>query len=378
MITEIHAKSILRKQKKIDSWFLSSYGMNLYRGCTHACAYCDGRAEKYQVDGEFGVDLQVKINAIDILSRELDPKHKRTPWKPGYMLVGGGVCDGYQPAEIQYGLSRQVLQLLLHYSFPIHLLTKSSLIERDIDLIVALHEKQRAIVSMSFSTVDDRISRVFEAGAARPSRRLQTLETMKKRGLPIGMFLMPVIPFVSDTPEQINASVLAAKNAGVDFIIFGGMTLKPGRQRDYFMHVLNNYNPILDVSYDVIYSHDPYGQAVPDYYASLLATFFASSQACHMPVRMPPCLWSDLLSENERVVVFLEHIDYMLKMRGQHSAYGYAAWNLSQVAGPLSLQRSRLDEIKGVGKTIAAIVREILDTGSCRFYEWLLAGKTWP
>lgn len=83
-IREIEARSILRKNKKIESWFLTSYGMNLYRGCLHDCVYCDGRAEKYQVDGEFGEDVVVKVNAIDLLLRELDPRRKRTPFRRGH------------------------------------------------------------------------------------------------------------------------------------------------------------------------------------------------------------------------------------------------------------------------------------------------------
>src|SRR5512137_89209 len=90
-IRESKAKSILRKHKKIDSWFVSRYGMNLYRGCTHNCVYCDGRAEGYYVDGEFGTDVSVKVNAVDVLRRELDPRRKRTPLQPGYILLGGGV-----------------------------------------------------------------------------------------------------------------------------------------------------------------------------------------------------------------------------------------------------------------------------------------------
>ncbi len=92
-IREIKAKSILRKYKKVETWFLTCYGMNLYRGCHHNCVYCDGRSEKYRVDGEFGEDVAVKVNAIELLRRELDPKRKRTPFKRGYVGVGGGVGD---------------------------------------------------------------------------------------------------------------------------------------------------------------------------------------------------------------------------------------------------------------------------------------------
>ena len=108
-ITEIHAKSILRKHKKIDSWFVSRYGMNLYRGCTHNCVYCDGRAEGYYVDGEFGKDLQIKVNAIDILKRELNPARKRKPFGSGFIFMGGGVTDGYQAVEEKYKITRQAL-----------------------------------------------------------------------------------------------------------------------------------------------------------------------------------------------------------------------------------------------------------------------------
>ena len=87
IVKEIKAKSILRKHKKVDSWFVCRYGMNLYRGCIHNCVYCDGRAEKYNVEGEFGRTVTVKVNALEILSRELDPSKKRVPLKPGYVLV---------------------------------------------------------------------------------------------------------------------------------------------------------------------------------------------------------------------------------------------------------------------------------------------------
>ncbi|MCG2820788.1 MAG: hypothetical protein L6371_02745 [Candidatus Atribacteria bacterium] len=128
-IIEIAAKSILRKYKKIDSWFISRYGMNLYRGCIHNCIYCDGRSESYYVDGEFGEDVTVKINAIEILRRELDPKRKRAPFKRSFIMIGGGVGNSYQPIEEKYQLSRKVLELIEEYDFPIHVLTKSTLIK---------------------------------------------------------------------------------------------------------------------------------------------------------------------------------------------------------------------------------------------------------
>ena len=163
-IKEIEAKSILRKHKKIDSWFVSHYGLNLYRGCTHNCVYCDGRSERYYVDGEFGEDVSVKVNAIEVLRRELDPKKKRVPFKRSFIMLGGGVGDSYQPIEKRYQLSRKALQLFYEYKFPVHVLTKSNLIKRDIDILKKINDQRRAVVSYSFSSVDDPISAIFEPG----------------------------------------------------------------------------------------------------------------------------------------------------------------------------------------------------------------------
>ena len=145
------AKSLLRRQKRVDSWFLSRCGMNLYRGCGHDCAYCDGRAENYAVEGEFGAEVEVKVNAVELLRRELAPAPRRRGSAPsGFVLLGGGVGDSYQPAEERYGLARRALELLLELGRPVHVLTKSALVERDLDLLARIHERSRAIVSMSF------------------------------------------------------------------------------------------------------------------------------------------------------------------------------------------------------------------------------------
>ena len=237
IIKEIEAKSILRKHKRIDSWFISCYGMNFYRGCTHNCIYCDGRSEKYQVEGEFGEEVGVKVNAIEILRRELDPRRKRVPLKKCFMMVGGGVGDSYQPVEKKYQLTRQALELLLEFNLPAHILTKSTLIERDIDILKKINKQTRAVVNFSFSSVDDEISAIFEPGAPLPSRRLETIVKFKQAGIPCGLFLMPVIPFITDAPDQIERTFQQANEIGVDYIIFSGMTLKDGRQKQYFFDV---------------------------------------------------------------------------------------------------------------------------------------------
>jgi DNA repair photolyase len=373
-ISETEAKSILRKHKKIDSWFISRYGMNLYRGCTHNCVYCDGRSEGYYVEGTFGKDVTVKVNAVDILKRELDPKRKRTPFKRSFIMVGGGVSDSYQPIEKKYELTRRTLEVVRDYDFPVHMLTKSTLIERDIDILKDINKRSRTIISFSFSSVDDGISAVFEPGVPPPNRRLETIKRFKDAGIVCGMFLLPVIPFVTDSPEMIEQAVSAARDAGIDFIIFGGMTLKEGRQKDYFLNATKELYPDLAAQYQQIYSYSKWGEPSKEYSDVINLAFNAIARKYRMPMRIPPSLYRDILSENDLVIVMLEHIDYMLKMKGSKSSLGYAAYSLSQVQEPLSEMRGELRNIKGVGDKTADIILEILQTGTSSLYKQLLLG----
>jgi len=373
-ISEVEAKSILRKHKKIDSWFISHYGMNLYRGCTHNCIYCDGRSEGYYVEGQFGRDVAVKVNAAEVLRRELDPKRKRTPFKRSFIMVGGGISDSYQPIEKKYELTRRALEVVHEYNFPVHMLTKSTLVERDIDILKKINDRSRAIVSFSFSSVDDGISAVFEPGVPPPSKRLETIKCFKDAGIACGMFLLPVIPFVTDTPESIEDAVGKASEVGMDFIIFGGMTLKEGRQKDYFLDATKERYPDLVAKYKDIYRYSKWGEPSKEYADAINLAFNAVARKYKVPMRIPPSLYRDILSENDRVVVMLEHIDYLLKMQGAKSSLGYAAYSISQVKEPLSKMKGELRKIKGVGDKTEGIILDILDKGTSDYYEQLLLG----
>lgn len=373
-IKEVEAKSILRKHKKIDSWFVSCYGMNFYRGCLHNCVYCDGRSEGYYVDGEFGKDVIVKINAIELLRRELDPKRKRVPLKRCFIMVGGGVGDSYQPIERRYKLTRKALEFMYEYDFPVSVLTKSTLVERDFDIIKKIDEKQRAIVSFSLSSADDKTSAIFEPGVPAPSERLKTLAFFKEKGIACGIFLLPVIPFVTDTSEVIEKVMEKASNIGIDFIIFGGMTLKQGRQQDFFLGVLKkNYSELVP-KYREIYLGDKWGSTTKEYNESIHRIFDESATKYKIPKRIPSRLFKDILSENDLVIVILEQTDYLLKIKGAKSPYGYAAYSISKLKEPLSTMEGDFRKIKGVGKATEGIIQEILKTGSSSYYEKLLIG----
>lgn len=373
-VVETQAKSILRKHKKIDSWFISRYGMNLYRGCTHNCVYCDGRAEGYYVDGEFGKEIVVKVNAPDIIKKELDPKRKRKPLEPGFILVGGGVGDSYQPAEKKYNLTRKTLETIYEYGFPVHILTKSDLIKRDADILKRINEKNMAIVSFSFSSVDDKISSIIEPGVPPPSKRLAALTYFRKQGITCGMYLLPVVPFITDTPDKIEETVKKAYQLGLDFVIFGGMTLKPGKQKIHFVNMLEKYYPHLISEYENLYTWDKWGNAKHEYYLSLNMIFNTIAKKYRMPRRIPVSLFRHILSENDLVVIILEHLDYFLKSEAKTSPYGYAAYSISRLKKPLSAIRTSLRKIKGIGPSTERIILEILNTGNSTYYQKLAQG----
>lgn len=370
---EIKAKSLLRRHLRPDSWFVSSYGMNLFRGCAHNCAYCDGRYEKYQVEGEFGKDVAVKTNAAELLARELDPKRRRKPMARSFVMLGGGVGDSYQEAERRFEVTRAALGIILEFGFPVHVLTKSCLVERDTDLICRINESARAIVSMSLSSVNDETSSIFEPGCAPPSSRLATLTRMKEHGIATGVYLMPAIPFITDTDEELEETLIEVKKARVDFVIFSGMTLKEGRQKDYFMDVLKGYRPELVPGYEEIYKGSSrWGSARPDYYQRINARFGRLARKHGLARRIPTRLYADLMEENHRVMVILENLDYLARLEGLPAPYARAASSISRLGAPISTMRDRLTELLGVGKTTERIILEILDTGGCRFLDELL------
>ena len=296
--------------KKTDSWFLASGGMNLYRGCGHDCAYCDGRAEKYQVQGRFGTDIQVKVNAVEVLRRELGlPASLQAELWPGgrrgrggYVLLGGGVGDAWQPAEERCGLTRRVLELFAENGVPVHVLTKSTLVLRDADILERIAKTAGALVSFSISSADDPLSAIFEPGASPPSERFAAIAALRSRGINSGVFLVPVLPFLTDTAEMIEESVAAAARAGAMYVLFGGMTLKPGRQKEHYLETLARVRPDLVPGCRALYERpesQQWGNPPPAYSSSVTGHFARAARRHGMAVRIPLELAAGMMDARE-------------------------------------------------------------------------------
>jgi len=241
MIKEITAKTLLSSAKHPDPWFGVKYTMNLYRGCQHQCIYCDSRSECYQIE-DFA-EILVKVNAIELLKKELPSK--RTKGTIGL----GSMNDCYMPVEERYRLTRQALELVARYRFPVHIITKSDLVLRDMDLLVEIG-KVYAAVSFTITTADDALAAKLEPGAPSPSRRYQAIKTLSGQGIYTGITLMPVLPFIEDNEENIAMIVEGAHRAGAKYIVASfGMTMRD-RQRAYYYDHLDRLFPGLREKYE--------------------------------------------------------------------------------------------------------------------------------
>jgi DNA repair photolyase len=242
MIREIQAKRLLGHITHPDDWFGTRYNMNLYRGCQHHCIYCDSRSECYGIE-DFDGEVLVKVNALELLPGELASKREKG-------LIGfGSMSDPYTPAEIEYNLTGRALAIIAQHRFPLHLITKSDRIVRDIDVLEAVNEVG-AWISFTLTTVDDDLAALVEPGAPRPSRRLEAMAALAERGIHVGVTLMPVLPWIEDNTENVTAIITQACEAGATHIIPAfGMTMRD-RQREHFYAALDRHFPGLRARYE--------------------------------------------------------------------------------------------------------------------------------
>lgn len=256
MLQYINAKTILSKLRGDDTFFGISYNMNLYRGCQHGCIYCDTRSECYGVGDISRISL--KQNAIELLRKELRSKIN----KKG-TIGTGSMNDPYMPVERETGVVRKALQILADYRFPVHIITKSDLVIRDTDILRDI-SKTYAAVSMTITTFDDALAKRIEPNAPPPSKRFEAIEHLAKAGIYTGITLMPLLPFINDTPDNIRNIIRRAKDCGVSYVIpMFGLTLRKG-SRDYYYRALDEQFPGMKLQYQKRYG-EQYECMSPDY-----------------------------------------------------------------------------------------------------------------
>lgn len=212
-------------------------GMNLYRGCSHGCIYCDSRSKCYQMNHAFE-DIEVKENAVALLEDALKRKRQKC------MIGMGSMTDPYIPLEKELEHVRESLKLIERYGFGVTLITKSDRILRDLDLLKKINEKTKCVVQMTLTNIDDELSKKLEPGVCTTTRRFEVLNKLRDAGIPTVVWMTPILPFINDTKENVSGLLdmcIEAKVKGI--ICFGmGLTLREGN-REYFYDNLDRLFP---------------------------------------------------------------------------------------------------------------------------------------
>ena len=218
-------------------------GMNIYRGCTHGCIYCDSRSKCYQFTHEFE-DIEVKQNAPELLEKALKSKRKKV------MIGTGAMSDPYMHCEEQLRMTRKCLEIIKRYGFGVAIQTKADRILQDIDILEEINHKAKCVVQMTLTTYDDDLCKILEPNVCNTKRRIEVLEEMHKRGIPTIVWVTPMLPFINDTKENLSAILDECGRVGVCGIIdFGmGLTLREG-DREYYYKALDKHFPGLKERY---------------------------------------------------------------------------------------------------------------------------------
>lgn len=266
MPLEIVAKTILNKKKKPDEWFLDDYTLNPYSGCSFNCLYCYIRGSKYGIHME--EKLAVKTNAPELLEKQLRNLAKKNKYG---VIVLASATDPYLQIEKDAELTRNLLEIILKYRFPVHVITKSDLIIRDFDLLQEIDRtailppnlegkiQRGAFITFSFSTLDDTVAKIFEPGATPPSLRLKTLEKVSAARFHCGVSMMPLLPLISDSEKQIDAMLEAFKRAGARYVFPASLTLFGEGQADskiLMFRAIEKHYPHLLEQYKNLFAND--------------------------------------------------------------------------------------------------------------------------
>jgi DNA repair photolyase len=278
IIEEYKAKSLIRTSRPgLFSW--SEFYLNPYQGCYHDCKYCDGKSEGYYMHADFADRIRVKVNAPQLLEQFLRKKgfipfrRERTSTlidfipslkkeaqatQPGkfILFIGGGVCDVYQPAEDISGITRKLLQIAYDYQVPVCILTKSTLVLRDMDLLKKINEESYACCNFTITLKDEYTQQIFEPRASTTGERFDAIKTLRDNNIHSGVYFYPVLPLIGDTDENMQSIYGEAKKAGAEFVYCWGLTLKPGRNKEEFLNTVNVHFPQLFPEYQRLYGNN--------------------------------------------------------------------------------------------------------------------------
>ena len=264
-------------------------GMNLCRGCVHGCIYCDSRSLCYNMGHEFE-DVEIKINAPELLEERLRKKRSRC------MIGTGSMSDPYIPIDESLAITRSCFEIIEKYGFGLSIITKSSLILRDLDLLTSINKKAKCVVEMTLTTFDEGLCKILEPNVSTSRERFEVLKIMRDRGIKTVVWLCPILPFINDTIENLKGILDYCVEAGVHGILcFGmGMTLREG-DREYYYKMLDKHFPGLREKYEKKYG--------------LSYSISCDNNSELMELFRKVCRENNIISDTDRVFEFLHTLE---------------------------------------------------------------------
>ncbi len=367
--TEREFKSILNVRKSINDWFWDKYGINPYNGCQFGCVYCDSRSEKYNLPTDFENDIVVKKNAGELLEKRLSRARTLLPDVIGI----GGTTDPYQRAELRYRNTRRILEVIKKYRYPVHVATKSPIVLRDLDILEEIGKNSWCTVSVTVTTIDPKVARFLERRVGLPEKRFEVIRKIKSKtkNIQVGILFMPIVPFLGDSGENIEAVVKMAGENGADYVLFGGgMTMRDMQALWFLRHLRDEYPELIskyEKLYGFIYDEEKYsGKYEPptSYYLKPTKFFIEFSEKYGIVRRIKRFIPDDFRKYNYIVSEKLFSIAYERRIRGRFwEVFFWAAHGIQALKESIVnvASRKELTDISGVGPKIAAYIEKELE-----------------
>lgn len=330
---------VLKPADLPDNFTRSLYKIAPYRGCGHGCRYCDGRAERYYVEGDFERDVVIRGEMPGLLAEDLPKARER-----GFVAFGSGTTDPYQPLEARESITGRCAALLAAradeadhggtgFALPAMVMTKSALALRDLPLWKRVNAASGFLLMVSITSLDEELRAAMEPGASSFAERLALLRAFKEAGCAVGVLAMPFLPSLSDSESSIRALYEAVSAIGVDFVMAGGVTLRPGRQKDFYLSALAAYRPDLLEPTRALFTNEkesgaPWASATK----GLRARIAQVSRDFALPWLLPHAVYSRILPAHDSLRLLLRDMLELYGARGvdtaalRASADRYDAW----------------------------------------------------
>lgn len=308
----VDVKSIKKNTGLPDTYFVSKFGFSPYKACQHGCKYCDGRSEKYYVEGNFEKDIVIRQNIPAVLDDALGKFREK-----GIIGISSGVSDPYQPVESKEKLMPKCAEIIHRHGYPAMLFTKSNMVMRDIDLWEAVHQKAGFTLMMSLVYPDDRLRKIFEPYASSVEARLKTLAAFKQRGMSVGVLAMPVLPYLTDDDESLARMYERFSKIGVDVVMPGGMTLRPGINKKTYFEIIESHFPHLLHQYEALYNENRQSGAPRKLYMDKLHQRFDHFQYnSGLPDMIPHKLYKHRMPVYDELFILMTHMIQLYDRRG--------------------------------------------------------------